>query len=65
MTANARALRYFLTVRGGIVGDEEMRQVSAELVRRLQAETPILFGDFKIDELPDGSPIVRRTELLK
>src|SRR5437867_8710089 len=65
MTANARALRYFLTVRGGIVGDEEMRQVSAELVRRLQAETLILFGVFKIDELPDGSPIVRSAALLK
>ena len=60
MTANARALRHFLTVRGAIAGDEEMRLVAAEVLRLLQNEAPALFADFRIESLPDGSPIVRK-----
>jgi thymidylate synthase (FAD) len=58
VTANARALRHFLRVRGSIPGDEEMRQVAAELLKYIQIEAPSLFGDFRIDTLSDGSPIV-------
>lgn len=63
VTANARALRYFLKIRGSIPGDEEMRKVAAELLKYLQKEAPSLFFDFHIDTLPDGSPIVRREEV--
>lgn len=58
ITANARALRHFLKVRGAIPGDEEMRRVAAALLTHLQIEAPSLFFDFAIDTLPDGSPIV-------
>jgi thymidylate synthase (FAD) len=58
VTANARALRYFLRVRGSIMGDEEMRWVAAELLKHLQGEAPSLFSDFHTDRLSDGSPIV-------
>lgn len=58
VTANARALRHFLKVRGSIPGDEEMRQVATELLKYLKTEAPSLFFDFRIDTLPDGSPIV-------
>jgi thymidylate synthase (FAD) len=61
MTANARALRHLLAVRGQIMGDEEMRQVMAQLLRLLREEAPALFADFQIETLPDGSPIVIRT----
>jgi len=62
MSANARALRHFLAVRGSIVGDEEMRFLTASLLTCLQGEAPSLFSDFRVDTLPDGSPIVRRVE---
>lgn len=59
-TANARAIRSFLEIRGSIEGDEEMRLVSALLLERMQEEARALFDDFVIDHLPNGSPIVRR-----
>ncbi len=58
VTANARALRHFFSVRGGIVGDLEMRQVSAEILRIVKAKAPALFFDFDIETLPDQTPIV-------
>jgi thymidylate synthase (FAD) len=57
-TANARALRHFLDVRGAIEGDSEMRRVSSELLKVAAAEAPHLFADFSLESLPDGSPIV-------
>ena len=58
VTANARALRHFFSVRGAIVGDLEMRQVSAEMLRIVKAKAPALFFDFDIETLPDQTPIV-------
>ena len=58
VTANARALRHFLKVRGSIVGDVEMRQVAAGLLRHLAVEALSLFADFSIQRMEDGSPIV-------
>lgn len=58
-SANARALRHFLITRGTIEGDEEMRLVSAAILRLMQDEAPSLFADFRIDELPDGLPVLR------
>jgi thymidylate synthase (FAD) len=58
MTANARAFRHFLRVRGALVGDEEMRRVSAALLHLLKLEAPALFADYEIEEIADQSPIV-------
>lgn len=58
VTANARALRYFLKIRGQIPGDEEMRNVASHLLLHLKIEAPSLFFDFHIDKLTDGSPII-------
>jgi len=57
-TANARALRYFLKVRGSIEGDSEMRNVAAQLLKVLRAEAPNLFSDFSMQTLRDGTPTV-------
>jgi len=57
-TANARALRHFLAVRGSIIGDEEMRLVSSLLFECLKTEVPSLFQDFDSEILQDGLPIV-------
>lgn len=58
VTANARALRHFFKLRGGIVGDAEMRCVAAALLELLRSEAPALFLDFSIEEQIDGLPLV-------
>jgi thymidylate synthase (FAD) len=58
VTANARALRHFFTVRGALVGDLEMRQVCAGLLKIVKAKALSLFFDFEIETLPDGTSIV-------
>ena len=62
VTANARALRHFLKVRGAIEGDIEMRLVSAALLRVLEPEAPSLFYDFAVEQWADGLPIVIHAE---
>ena len=58
VTANARALRHFFKLRGGIVGDAEMRCVSAALLDMIRPEAPALFSDFSVEDRPDGLPLV-------
>jgi thymidylate synthase (FAD) len=53
-----RGLRHFFHVRGALLGDEEMRRVSAVLLRALKLEAPALFTDYEIEALADGSPVV-------
>ena len=60
VTVNARALRHFLEVRGGIIGDPEMRRVAALLLELMQKEAPAIFDDFIIRVQKDKSPIVVR-----
>ena len=61
-TANARALRHFLRIRGSVEGDLEMRKVSARILEILLDEAPSLFRDLRVERLSDGSPIVRSFE---
>ena len=63
ITANARAIRHFLAVRGSIPGDEEMRTVCGELLKLLKVEAPALFMDFELKSLADGSPIVVKKKI--
>ena len=60
VSANARAIRHFLSERGGLDGDEEMRVVSARLLEHVRDDAPALFADFRIERMADGSPVVRR-----
>lgn len=62
VTANARALRHFLDVRGSIPGDEEMRCLSYKLLQALKNDAPAIFCDFRIETLSDGSPIVIKAD---
>jgi thymidylate synthase (FAD) len=62
VTANARAIRHFLTVRGTIVGDLEMRQVSSKILDLMQTEAPSLFRDFSTKQLDDGFPIIQKSD---
>lgn len=59
ITANARALRHFLALRGAIEGDLEMRRVSAAIYRCVSKEAPTLFQDFELLLAEDGDEMVR------
>jgi thymidylate synthase (FAD) len=63
MTANARALRHFLKVRGGIAGDREMRDLAVGLFRAVMSEAPAVLFDFRVATLEDGSETLTRLEL--
>ena len=54
VTANARALRHFIEMRGDGAADVEIRKVALAMLRILQKESPNLFGDYEILELPGG-----------
>jgi thymidylate synthase (FAD) len=62
-TANARSLRHFLKLRGGIVGDHEMRRFSASLLEILLKEAPSVFQDFEVTLHPDGVPLVQHNPI--
>jgi thymidylate synthase (FAD) len=57
VTANARALRHFIELRGSEGADAEIRRVALEMLRIMQHEAPNLFSDYKIETLPDGRQI--------
>ena len=54
VTGNARALRHFIEMRGDEAADAEIRKVALAMLRLLQAESPNLFGDYTIVDLPGG-----------
>ncbi len=57
VTANARALRHFIELRGSEAAEPEIRKVAVRTCRLLQSEAPHLFGDYRIRSLPDGSEV--------
>ncbi len=50
ITANFRELRHFFCVRTHPRAHWEIREIALEMLRIMQKEAPIVFGDFKIDE---------------
>src|SRR5262249_61228887 len=54
VTANARAWRHFIEMRGDAAADAEIRKVALEVLRVLQSDSPNLFGDYHTIELPEG-----------
>ena len=55
VTANVRAWRHFIEMRGSAFADVEIRRLAIMVLEALQPEAPLLFGDFTIETLPDGS----------
>ncbi len=55
VTANARALRHFMEMRGSAGADTEIRKLANKLHDVLVAESPNLFGDYEKIQLPDGT----------
>ena len=54
MTANARALRHFIEARADESADAEIRKVAVAMLKILQVESPNLFGDYMLADLPGG-----------
>lgn len=55
VTANARALRHFIELRGSEHAEVEIRKVAVEVLRIMQREAPNLFADYSLVPLPDGT----------
>ena len=55
VSANARALRHFIELRGAPYADPEIRCVAVKMLELMQREAPNMFRDFETYELPDGS----------
>lgn len=58
VTANARALRHFIELRGTPDADVEIRAVAVQMLEILREKAPNLFGDFSIVPAPDGTRAV-------
>jgi thymidylate synthase (FAD) len=54
-SANARALRWIITLRGSDGAEPEIRRLAVKLARVMQREAPNLFGDLEIVRLLDGT----------
>jgi thymidylate synthase (FAD) len=55
VTANARALRHFIEMRGNRHAETEIRKLAVQVLRIMQKESPHLFGDYILRPLPDGT----------
>ena len=57
VTGNVRAWRHFIEMRAAPFADWEIRALAIRVLELLQAESPLMFGDFRISDLPDGTQI--------
>ena len=57
VTANVRAWRHFIEMRAASFADWEIRRLAVDVLEILQQEAPLLFGDFTIEQLQDGTKI--------
>src|SRR5262249_46727838 len=55
VTANARALRPFIEMRGSRHAEVEIRKLAMKVLEVMQAEAPNLFSDYQRVSLPDGT----------
>ena len=58
VTANARALRHFIEMRGDAAADVEIRRLAIAVFKVLKREAPNLFGDYTLTDLPEGGQAV-------
>jgi thymidylate synthase (FAD) len=55
VTANSRALRHFIELRGNRHAETEIRKLAIAVLRVMQKEAPNLFGDYRLEALGDGT----------
>lgn len=61
VTANARALRHFLELRGSVAADQEIRALAVQILKLVKGAAPNIFSDMVVGDLPDGSQDIRCT----
>jgi thymidylate synthase (FAD) len=54
VTANARAIRHFLEMRGSKHAEDEIRKLAIKMMGVMQHEAPNLFGDYSLVEFEPG-----------
>ncbi|MCI0585630.1 MAG: FAD-dependent thymidylate synthase [Planctomycetes bacterium] len=55
VSGNARGWRHFIELRSDEHADVEIRKVAIAVLKVLRGEAPNLFGDYEIQDLPDGT----------
>src|SRR5438445_1182239 len=55
VSANARALRHFIELRGSRHAETEIRKLAIQVLKIMQGEAPNLFRDYTLVALPDGT----------
>jgi thymidylate synthase (FAD) len=55
VSANARALRHFIELRGSRHAEVEIRKLAIQVLNLMKAEAPHIFGDYQLVSLPDGT----------
>lgn len=55
VTANARALRHFIELRGSRHAEVEIRKLAVQVLKIMQQEAPHIFKDYELVPLPDGT----------
>jgi thymidylate synthase (FAD) len=55
VSANARALRHFIELRGSRHAEVEIRKLAIQVLNIMKAEAPHIFGDYQLVSLPDGT----------
>lgn len=55
VTANARALRHFIELRGSRHAETEIRKLAVQVLQIMRKEAPNLFGDYDLVPLDDGT----------
>ena len=59
VTANVRAWRHFIEMRASPYADWEIRRLAIAVLEILQREAPLLFSDFSIADMADGTRVAR------
>jgi DNA-binding XRE family transcriptional regulator len=59
VTANARAWRHILSMRASSHAETEIRELAVRVFLCLALTEPVLFGDYSLEELPDGTLAVK------
>lgn len=54
VTANARALRHFIEMRGSRHADDEIRALAVAILKLMREEAPNIFGDYELIEFEPG-----------
>jgi thymidylate synthase (FAD) len=55
VTANSRALRHFIELRGNRHAEVEIRKLAIAVLKIMKQEAPNIFGDYEVVPLPDGT----------